>query len=162
MSIVWRDKVLSSYNGNIESVVVTDAGANYPNGIFVTLGKLVEGEREVKTATKAKSGKDDVLLIATPEVMYEAGAEIDDFLNKEEGVARAFRLADGDVITLTNDLVDGTPAVGDIYVTGSGGKLVKAGSGNLEADAVTKFVVRELAGHELTRKQTATRFDVVK
>ena len=40
MSIVWRDKVLSSYNGNIESVLIQDGSGNNieaDNGVFVKL-----------------------------------------------------------------------------------------------------------------------------
>lgn len=63
MSIVWRDKVLSSYNGNIESVlIVNDVEATgeelksveVPNGVFVTLGGLAGQGREVKYAELAK------------------------------------------------------------------------------------------------------------
>lgn len=161
MSIVWRDKVLSTYNGNIESVLVTDAGATYPNGLFVTLGELATGQREVKNAVKAVDASGDVLLISSPEVMYEAGAQIDDFVNAKEEVARAFRLADGDVITLTNDLVglgeeDDAPAVGTEFTVASGKLVEGAGAGAI------KFKVREGAGYELTRKQKAVRFDIVK
>lgn len=159
MSIVWRDKVLSSYNGNIESVLVTDAGETYTNGLFVVLGELAEGEREVKKATLATDPAKEALLIASPEVIYEAGKQIDDFVNEKEGVARAFRLADGDVITLTDDLIEGDePAVGDVYAVGTGGKLAK----HTEGTALIQFKVREDAGFELTRKQKATRFDVIR
>ena len=161
MSIVQRDKVLSSYNGNIESVMVTDAGETYVNGLFVTLGGLIDGKgREVKEAKLATDPAVDALLIDSPEVMYEAGKHLEDFVNEKDEVARAFRLADGDVITLTNDLVAETPAVGDVYVIGAGGKLEK--SVDEDAGAVIKFVVREDAGHELTRTQKATRFDIVR
>lgn len=158
MSIVWRDKVLSTYNGNIESVLVTDAGATYTNGLFVELGALADGEREVKNATLATDPAKEVLLIDSPEVMYEAGKHIDDFVNNKDEVARAFRLADGDVITLTEDLVEGTANVGDVFEVGAGGKLTA--SGDEGATAKIRFVVREDAGYELTRKQKAVRFDV--
>lgn len=160
MSIVQRDKVLSSYNGNIESVLVTDAGATYTNGLFVTLGGLAGQGREVKEATLATDASEDALLIDSPEVMYEAGKHLDDFVNEEDEVARAFRLADGDVITLTNDLVEGEPAVDEIFEIGAGGKLVK--SEDEGATALIKFKVREDAGYELTRSQKATRFDIVR
>ena len=161
MSIVWRDKVLSSYNGNIESVIVTDAGEDYTNGVFVTLGNLADGQREVKKATLATDGAGEVLLIASPEVLYESGKHIDDFRNEEEGVARAFRLADGDVITLTNDLVGlaldaEAPTVGTEF-TVANGKLVEG-----EGTGPIKFLVREGAGYELTRKSKAVRFDIVR
>ena len=170
MSIVWRDKVLSSYNGNIESVlIVEDASVAEPvavkaeNGVFVTLAGLADKGREVKYAELATDPAQDVLLVSTPEVFYETGKEIDDFVNEAGAVARAFRLADGDVITLTEDIVDGAPKVNDKYVVGEGGKLeaLVAGDGT-EAEPVVKFVVREDAGYELTRKQNAWRFDVVK
>lgn len=162
MSIVWRDKVLSSYNGNIESVVVTDAGGDYPNGLFVTLQGPLEGHREVKEAKLTTADATDALLIASPEVFYENGKEIDDFMNEEGGVARAFRLADGDTFTLTEDLLPEGDAsgisVGDDYYLDAGGKL----TANAEDATGIKFRVRELAGFELTSKQKAVRFDVVK
>lgn len=165
MSIVWRDKVLSSYNGNIESVIVTDAGKDYPNGLFVTLGELADKGREVKNATKAVDQTVEALLISSPEVNYESGKQLGDFLNEENGVARAFRLADGDVITLTNDLItglgDSTDAtVGDKYVIADG-KPVKV-SATEDETATMVLVVRELANNELARGVKATRFDVVK
>ena len=90
--------------------------------------------------------------------MYETGADIGEFINEAGEVARAFRLADGDVISLTADLLaDGAePAVGDTFVVGAGGKLVEG------AEGVVKFVVREDAGNELHRKTKAWRFDIVK
>lgn len=165
MSIVWRDKVLSSYNGNIESVMVYDSAdkkIEVPNGTFVTLEGLEGTGREVKKAVLT-SGAVDALLIASPEVIYDGrGDQLEDFVNEAGVVARAFRLADGDVITLTEDLIDEAIAVGDTFVTGADGKLVKAST---EPDATASpltFVVRESAGNELTRKQKAWRFDIVK
>lgn len=165
MSIVWRDKVLSSYNGNIESVLIYDAeGAeqvSVPNGVFVTLDGLAGIGREVKKAVLAKDATKDVLLVASPEVMYEAGADIGEFINEAGKVARAFRLADGDVISLTADLLaDGAePAVGDTFVVGTGGKLVEDTE---STGGAVKFVVREDAGNELHRETKAWRFDIVK
>lgn len=163
MSIVWRDKVLSSYNGNIESVLIHDAEGevSVPNGVFVTLGGLAGIGREVKKAVLAEDATKDVLLVASPEVMYETGADIGEFINEAGEVARAFRLADGDVISLTEDLITGVteenkPEVGDTFVVGAGGKLVEG------AEGVVKFVVREDAGNELHRETKAWRFDIVK
>lgn len=161
MSILWRDKVLSSYNGNIESVIVTDAGKDYPNGLMVTLKGPAEGQREVKNAVLATATDTDAFLISTPEVLYESGKHIDDFLNEEDGVARAFRLADGDTFTITVDLLENPEeeiTVGKDFYLGADGKLTATAG---EAGAI-KFRVREDAGYELTRKQKAVRFDVVK
>ena len=166
MSIVWRDKVLSSYNGNIESVVVHDGAGEkeVPNGVFVTLDGLIKGKgREVKKAVLATDPTADVLLVSTPEVLYEAGKEIDDFVNEKGHVARAFRLADGDVISMTEDLLNTAPTGEgrEVFVVGTGGKLAPIGE-TAEADVAVKFVVREDAGRELHRTKQAWRFDVVK
>lgn len=165
MSIVWRDKVLSSYNGNIESVLIHNAGGtekvSVPNGVFVTLDGLAGIGREVKKAVLAEDATEDVLLVASPEVMYEAGADIGEFINEAGEVARAFRLADGDVISLTADLLaDGAePAVGDTFGVGAGGKLEEKTD---DSGVAVKFVVREDAGNELHRETKAWRFDIVK
>lgn len=165
MSIVWRDKVLSSYNGNIESVLIHNAGGtekvSVPNGVFVTLDGLAGIGREVKKAVLAEDATEDVLLVASPEVMYETGADIGEFINEAGEVARAFRLADGDVISLTADLLaDGAePAVGDTFGVGAGGKLEEKTD---DSGVAVKFVVREDAGNELHRETKAWRFDIVK
>jgi len=165
MSIVWRDKVLSSYNGNIESVMVynsADEKAEVPNGTFVTLEGLEGTGREVKKAVLT-SGAVDALLIASPEVIYDGrGDQLEDFVNEAGVVARAFRLADGDVITFTEDLIDEAIAVGDTFVTGAEGRLVKASTLPDAPASPLTFVVREDAGFELTRSQKAWRFDIVK
>ena len=163
MSIVWRDKVLSSYNGNIESVLIHNAEGevSVPNGVFVTLDGLAGIGREVKKAVLAEDATEDVLLVASPEIMYETGADIGEFINEAGEVARAFRLADGDVISLTADLLaeGAEPAVGDVFGVGAGGKLEE----KTDASGVAvKFVVREDAGNELHRETKAWRFDIVK
>ena len=168
MSIVWRDKVLSSYNGNIESVLIHNAlgteEVSVPNGVFVTLGGLAGIGREVKKAVLAEDATEDVLLVASPEVMYETGADISEFINEAGEVARAFRLADGDVISLTEDLINGVtdkikPEVNQVYGVGAEGKLELKEN---HSDVAVKFVVREDAGNELHRKTKAWRFDIVK
>lgn len=165
MNIVWRDKVLSSYNGNIESVLIHNAEGTeevtVPNGVFVTLDGLAGIGREVKKAVLAEDAKEDVLLVASPEVMYETGTDIGDFVNEAGKVARAFRLADGDVISLTEDLLaeGSAPEVGDIYGVGADGKLEEKTD---DTGLAVKFVVREDAGNELHIKTKAWRFDIVK
>lgn len=165
MSIVWRDKVLSSYNGNIESVLIHNAGGteevSVPNGVFVTLDGLAGIGREVKKAVLAEDATKDVLLVASPEVMYETGAEIGEFINEAGEVARAFRLADGDVISLTEDLLakGSAPEVGAVYGVGADGKLEEKTD---DTGLAVKFLVREDAGNELHRKAKAWRFDIVK
>ena len=170
INIVWRDKVLSSYNGNIESVLIVNdvketgealKEVEAPNGVFVKLGDLAGMGREVKLAELGAEEDGEALLVASPEVLYESGKELEDFVNEEGKVARAFRLADGDVITLTEDLLENVPSgtIGQAFVVGANGRLTTEG-----ADTATglQFKVREDAGHELHRKAKAWRFDIVK
>ena len=154
--IVRRDKTLAGYNGNIESVYVSDAGKDYDNGTLITIGGLADEARfgrEVKEGklTTAVTGKDEVLMVITPELMYDEKLTLGDFTNPEDGVARAYRFFDGDIVSLT---VGGLPldvAVGDILVAGADGKLVDYESGAYKV----AFEVIEDSGYELTSKEKA-------
>jgi hypothetical protein len=110
MAIVRKDKLLAGYNGNLESVKIFDnAGAEKvesTNGVFVVVEGLLEG-REAKKARLASDVEveQDVLFIHNSEVMYdERLSKLADFRIKKNKVARAYRLYDGDIITLTDDL----------------------------------------------------------
>lgn len=97
--------------------------------------------------------------------MYETGADISEFINEAGEVARAFRLADGDVISLTEDLINGVtetvkPAVGDTFRCWSWWKASRRYRKYWWSKV--KFVVREDAGNELHRKTKTWRFDIVK
>lgn len=163
MGIVRRDKTLAGYNGNIESVVVTNATGNYSNGVLVTLHGLADLNkygREVKEAhlTTADVAGEEVLMVISPELMYDEKKELDDFENKEEGIARAYRLYDGDIVTLTADLLPEDVAVGGVLVAGADGKLVAYASGEYKV----AFEVIEDAGYELTLAQKAYALAVVR
>ena len=153
MAIVRKDKLLAGYNGNLESVKVhNSAGAKVDttNGVFVFVEGLMEGQREVAKAvlgdlnTVAK----DVLLVHNSEVMYdERDYKLADFYIKADKVARAYRLFDGDIITLTVDLFVNTPAVGEKLVVHTNGKLGEDETALATAKVI--FEVIEDSGYEL-------------
>jgi hypothetical protein len=154
MAIVRKDKMLAGYNGNLESVKVhNNAGSatvETTNGVFVVVEGLLAGERETKKARLASSADatKDVLLIHNSEVMYDERLhKLADFRIKNGKVARAYRLYNGDIITLTTDLFVGTPAVGQKLVVKTDGKL------GVDATALTTakvvFEVIEDCGNEL-------------
>lgn len=155
MAIVRKDKMLAGYNGNLESVKVYDnAGATeqeITNGVFVVVEGLLAGERETKKARLAGSADvgADVLFIHNAEVMYdERLSKLSDFRIKAGKVARAYRLYDGDIVTLTTDLFDGAVAVGDELVVRADGKIgLDATNGTTGAKVV--FEVIEDSGNEL-------------
>lgn len=160
IKIVRKDKLLAGYNGNLESVIIHDKAGKpveVSNGVFVYLDGLMEGQREVKKAVLATeadvvAGK-DVLFIHNSEVMYDERLyKLEDFVIPAGKVARAYRLYDGDIITLTVDLFNNTVAVDDELVVTADGQLGKpdtvANSTILE-DAKVVFEVIEDSGNEL-------------
>lgn len=133
MPIVNRDKVVSGYNGNMENLV---HDKEMVNGLFVAVGPKVEGERElykVAAPTKENLATEEFLLINGPEIMYDERLYRKRDFRIEAGTAvRAYRLAKGDVLTLTNDLFDGVlPKVGEFVVPATNGsmKLTKQAEG---------------------------------
>lgn len=102
------------------------------NGNVVLLDSLITGEREIfkAVAPAANSSIADVVLVATPEVMYdERLRNLDDYYNEAGKIIRGYRLHTGDAFSVTKDALDGaaTPAVGDVVELKAGTKLnVKA------------------------------------
>ena len=102
------------------------------NGNVLKLGALLEGEREIfeGTAPAANTNLDEVVLIASPEVMYdERKKNLDEFINEAGKPCRGYRFHTGDIFSVTKDALDGAaePAVGDVVELKAGTKLnVKA------------------------------------
>lgn len=168
MAILRLDKIHAGATGNIESVVVyadntyAVAHEDFDNGLFVTLGGIDENGygREVHSAspTTAETGLTaEILLVASPEVMYDEKKGLDDFKNLEGEVARAYYLTEGDVITFTDDLLPEGVKVGNKLVAGADGKLV-VGTG----EARYAFEVIEDSGKELHITKNAHAFKVLK
>lgn len=166
MAIVRKDKLLAGYNGNLESVKVhNESGAKIPttNGVFVVVEGLLEGEREVKKATLGSlaSSELDVLLVHNGEVMADERLyKLEDYFIPVDKVARAYRLFDGDVITLTADLFVGTPTVGQKLVVHTEGKLGEDSASLAGAKVV--FEVIEDCGNELHHTMKAYAVQVTR
>ena len=152
--IVRKDKLLAGYNGNLESVIVHDSKGEKPveitNGMFVVVEGLMEGKgRETKKARLAGSADSakDVLFIHNAEVMYdERQSKLEDFRIKAGKVARAYRLYDGDIITMTTDLFKGDVKVGDVLSVQADGMI---GKGTDAGSAKVVFTVIEDCGYQL-------------
>ena len=178
MAIVRKDKMLAGYNGNLESVIVHDSAGKtleITNGLFVKVKGLMDGQRETKKAVLAgiEDVKEDVLLIHNPEVMYDERLyKLADYRIEAGKVARAYRLYDGDIITLTDDLfADATLVNGKVtarpnYTAGT--KLAVKANGKLgtyDEKTITPkvvFVVIEDSGNELDLNMGAFAVQVVR
>lgn len=113
------------------------------NGNVLKLGSLIDGEREIfaGSAPAANSSIKDIVLVATPEVMYdERKKNLDEYINEAGKACRGYRLHSGDIFSVTKEALDGAaaPAVGDVVELKAGTKLnvVAAGTGATSGSTV--------------------------
>lgn len=118
------------------------------NGNVLKVGALMTGEREifVGSAPIASDAMSDIVLVATPEVMYdERKRNFDEYFNDVDVVCRGYRLHKGDIFSVTKDALDGadTPAVGDVVELKAGTKLnvVAAATGATDGSTVVGKVI---------------------
>lgn len=128
----------------------SDKEAAINNGNVVKLGALEEGSREVYKgeAPTASTEIQDVVLIASEEVMYdERKRNLDEFTNEAGVIARGYYLHTNDVFSVTKEALagKGTPSVGDTVELTNGTKLnvVASASG---ATVVGSIIAIEAAG----------------
>lgn len=123
MAIIRVDKAQATYAGNIVSFQVP-AGTTMTNGLVFNLGDLVTDERELHEISAPAAGTlatEEVLINATPEVMYDiANIALEDFVLAEGQTGRGFHMSIGDVFTVTDDLITGNPVVGEFVVAADG------------------------------------------
>jgi hypothetical protein len=113
---VRLDKVQATKSGGIDSV---KSASDLQNGFVVFAHALATGEREVLTAIQpltATITTDEVLLIASPEITYNAGETIINFVNTAGNAARAIHLKVGDEVTITDAVITGTTALGKFLI----------------------------------------------
>ena len=121
------------------------------NGNVLKVGALMEGEREIfeGSAVAATDDLSEVVLVASPEVMYdERLRNLDDFITEAGKPARGYRLHNGDLFSVTIEALDGSgdPAVGDIVELKAGTKLHYAASATASTTQVGKIIAIENAG----------------
>ena len=83
-----------------------ETATDIENGHVVLLNGLMEDEREIFIGTDVASDSDlrDVVLIASPEVLYDdTKYSIDDFINEAGKPARGYRLHYGATFSVTED-----------------------------------------------------------
>lgn len=124
--------------------------AEIENGCVVKLDALVEGEREIFVGkdVAANDNLKDVVIIASPEVMYdEHKHNLDEFINEKGKACRGYRFHDGNTFSVTKEAFDGAePVVGNIVELKAGTKLNAVGSATSGATTVGKIIAVENAG----------------
>ena len=103
------------------------------NGNVLKLNGLKTGEREifVGAVPAADDAIGDIVLIATPELMYDERLHnLDDYTNEAGKILRGYRLHKGGAFAVNKLALDGksTPEVGDVVELKAGTKLNVAAS----------------------------------
>lgn len=142
------DMTGTDVRSQLVSVKYMGANKNTPtdidNGHVVLLDKLIEGEREVYVGTDvtANSKLSDVVLIASPEVMYDERLKnLSDFYNEADTIARAYHIHSGDIFSVTAEALGGTKAVGNIVELAAGTKLTSAASASGSGTTVVGKII---------------------
>ena len=154
--VVRTDKMMATdVRSMLESVKYMGAGSTataIDNGNVVKLdGSLMTGEREIKNGVTpaANDALDAIVLIASPEVMYdERKRNLDEFQNEAGKVCRGYHLHSGDIFSVTKDALDGaaTPAVGNVVELKAGIKLNVAASATSGSTVVGKIIAVDVVG----------------
>lgn len=122
---VRTDKVQSTISGGIFNAV---ANADLDNGMVVTLKGLKDGHGDLFEAVAPEAIGDEIYLVTSPEVVYEAEKGILDFYNVAGERVRVHQLKQGDIVTITDNVIEGA-TVKDQFV------IVTAASTKLTANA---------------------------
>ena len=98
------------------------------NGSVLKVGALIEGEREIYVGGKvaANDKVEDVVLVASPEVMYdERKKNLDEYINVAGKACRGYHIHSGDIFSVTKEALTGeaAPAVGNVVELAEGTKL---------------------------------------
>lgn len=116
--VVNLDKLQATKAGNIESIV---ADIDLDNGSVVTIGGFADMGGEVVTATApANVEEDEILLVASPETVYDEREQIYDFYNPKGYRGRAFHLYVGDYVSVSTNMIEGTPVKGKYLIPQAG------------------------------------------
>lgn len=118
------------------------------NGNVLKVGALKDGEREIYVGSDvaADDSLDEIVLVASPELMYdERDRNLDDFINEAGYPARGYRIHNGDIFSVTIEALDGAeePAVGDVVELADGTKLsvAAAATGATEGSTVVGSII---------------------
>lgn len=98
------------------------------NGNVLKAGALLEGEREVLvgSAVSTDTALNDIVLVASPEVMYdERKRNLEDYENVAGKVCRGYRLRSGDIFSVTAEAFSVTPTTSHKVVELAAGTKLK-------------------------------------
>ena len=108
----------------------SDVATAIENGELVTVGALVDGEREIHEATAPVSGDTNIGIVCTPALLYNqngvADGDLANYTNEADAVIRVMILQKGDIFSIAGE---STSADKDV-----------------DGEVVAKFMGTEVAG----------------
>ena len=139
---------------DLVSVKYQVSGVDTPieNGNVVVVGGLVDGSTNVFVGSTptAKSGLDSLILIASPEVIYDTGSykTYADFRNEAGEIARGYRLRKGNCFSATMEAFGGRAkladvVVGDVVELQAGTKLKIVAASTTDSTKVGEVIAKE-------------------
>lgn len=151
-AVVRTDKMFATDNrAGLVSVRYQpgDVMTEIENGNIVKLGALEDGSREIYKGETPSANDEikDIVLIASPEVMYdEHKHNLDEFKNAAGDIARGYYLHTNDIFSVTKEALIGeaSPAIGNVVELAAGTKLkvvASAGSNTVIGKIIAVDVV---------------------
>lgn len=121
------------------------------NGNVLKISALKTDEREifVGATPAANDSIDNIVLIASPEVIYDEHVHgLENYYNEAGKICRGYRLHKGDIFSVTKEALDGaaTPAVGNVVELKAGTKLNVAASATSGSTGVGKILAVDTVG----------------
>jgi len=121
------------------------------NGCVLKVGALMDGEREIYIGSAVEAGDslNDIVLIDSPEVMYdERKRNLDEYINEADKACRGYRFHSGQIFSVTKDALVGaeTPKEGDIVELAAGTKMSVAESATSGSTTVGVIIAVDIVG----------------
>lgn len=124
----------------------TESGTDFTpteiqNGSAVMFTDEIEPDLYKAVATKANTPLKDVVILATPEIMYdERKRNLNEFINEAGDAATGFIPNINDVFAITAEGLDGTPKVANIVELQAGTKLKTVTTATANSTTVGKII----------------------
>lgn len=128
-------------NGNVLKVGALKA-IDSANGVY-------EREIFVGATPAANTPLTEIVLVATPELMYdEHKKHLNEFRNEAGAICRGYRLHTGDIFSVTKEALAGvtTPAIGNVVELKADTKLNVAASATNGSTVVGKIIAIDVVG----------------
>jgi len=126
------------------------------NGCVLKVGPLkgdatngYEREIYVGSAPAANTNRDEVVLVCSPEVMYdERLRSLADFYNEAGQPCRGYRFHRGGIFSVTKEVLDGvaTPAIGNIVELKAGIKMNVVASATSGSTVIGEIIAIDVVG----------------